>query len=179
MKLNNIKTFQGKYVQAIIETPKGSSYKYDYDPKLEAFCLDKIMPLGMSFPFDFGFIPGTTGEDGDPLDIILLMDKPNLQGIVAQCRIIGTMEAVQIERDGKKVRNDRILAVSDLSKQDEKIVEVSDLRPGTRTEIESFFKQYNSMAGKEFHCLGWKGPAESIALIKSQMDNRPLSRIFG
>ena len=170
MKLNKINTFLEEYVQAVIETPKGSTHKYDYDPKLEVFCLNKIMPLGTSFPFDFGFIPGTKGGDGDPLDILLIMDKPNIQGVVVQCRVIGVLEAVQTERDGKQVRNDRILAVSDLSKQEGKIMDVSELSAGTKTEIESFFKQYNTLAGKEFQILGWKGAAEAIELIRSQMD---------
>jgi len=170
MKLNKISTFQDEYVQVVIETPKGSTHKYDYDPKLEVFCLNKIMPLGMSFPFDFGFIPGTRGGDGDPLDILLLMDKPNIQGVVVQCRVIGVLEAAQIERDGKQVRNDRILAVSDLSKQDGKIMDVGELSAGTKTEIESFFKQYNILAGKEFQTLGWKGATEAMELIRSQLD---------
>ena len=169
MKLNKISTFLEEYVQAVIETPKGSTHKYDYDPKLEVFCLNKIMPLGMSFPFDFGFIPGTKGGDGDPVDILLIMDKPNIQGVVVQCRVIGALAAAQIERDGKQVRNDRILAVSDLSKQDGKIMDVSELSAGTKTEIESFFKQYNSLAGKEFQILGWKGATEAMELIRSQM----------
>ena len=170
MKLNKINTFLEEYVQAVIETPKGSTHKYDYDPKLEVFCLNKIMPLGTGFPFDFGFIPGTKGGDGDPLDILLIMDKPNIQGVVVQCRVIGVLEAVQTERDGKQVRNDRLLAVSDLSKQEGKIMDVSELSAGTKTEIESFFKQYNTLAGKEFQILGWKGAAEAIELIRSQMD---------
>jgi inorganic pyrophosphatase len=170
MKLNKIKTFQEEYVQVVIETPKGSSHKYDYDCRMEVFCLKKIMPLGMTFPFDFGFIPGTRGEDGDPLDILLLMDKPNIQGVVVQCRVIGLLEAVQIEKDGKQVRNDRILAVSDLSKRDGKILDVTDLSAGTKTEIESFFRQYNTLAGKEFKSLGWKGADEAMEVIRSQMD---------
>ena len=170
MKLNRISTFQDEYVQVVVETPKGSTHKYDYDPKLEVFCLNKIMPLGMSFPFDFGFIPGTKGGDGDPLDILLLMDKPNIQGVVVQCRIIGVLEAVQIERNGKQVRNDRILAVSDLNKQGDKILDIKDLSSGTKTEIESFFRQYNELAGKEFQSLGWKGSREAVELIRSQMD---------
>jgi inorganic pyrophosphatase len=169
MNINKIKTFQGKYIQAVIETPKGSSYKYDYDPGIDAFCLDKIMPLGMNFPFDFGFIPGTQGADGDPLDILLLMDQPNLPGVLVRCRVIGILEAVQVERDGKQVRNDRFLAVSDLSEQDKKILEVTDVAADIRQAIESFFKQYNLLAGKEFKILGWKGSQEAIKMIRSQI----------
>jgi inorganic pyrophosphatase len=169
MKLDEIKTFQGEYVHAIIETPKGSAHKYDYDPKLEIFRLNKVMPPGMNFPFDFGFIPGTRGADGDPLDILLIMDEPNIQGVAVQCRIVGILEAVQIERDGRHVRNDRVLSVSDLSKQYRNVLDVEGLSSDVKSEIESFFKQYNELAGKEFHSLGWKGAGEALELIRSQM----------
>ncbi len=170
MRLSKIKTFQDELVNAIIETPKGSVYKYDYDPKLEVFCLDKIMPLGMKFPFDFGFIAGTKGEDGDPLDIILLMDQPNIPGIVVRCRVVGVLEAIQMEHDGRHVRNDRIIGVSNLSREHEKIWEVKDLSSGVLNEIGSFFKHYNVMAGKEFQILGWKGSGDALELIQSHAD---------
>jgi inorganic pyrophosphatase len=169
MKLEKIKTFEGNLLQVVVETPKGSAYKYDYDPEQEIFCLNKIMPLGLSFPFDFGFIPHTKGEDGDPIDVLVMMELPASQGVLVQCRIIGILEAIQIERDGHRCRNDRVIAVWNLSSQFKAIERVEDLNPELLREMESFFKQYNTLAGKEFISLGWKDSKEALKMIQSQM----------
>ena len=103
-----------KTITAIVETPRGSAQKYDYDPKNKWFELSKIMPAGMVFPFDFGFIPNTKGEDGDPLDIIIISELKSFPGCVMKCRIIGAITAEQTEK-GETVRNDRFLAVPEVS----------------------------------------------------------------
>ncbi len=86
-------------VTAVIETPKGNAEKYNYDPKTKFFKLKKILPTGMVFPYDFGFIPGTEGEDGDPLDIIVISEFESFPGCMVECRIIG---AIIAEQTGKK-----------------------------------------------------------------------------
>jgi inorganic pyrophosphatase len=86
--------------RAIIETPKGCRNKFDYDPDSGLFMLGGLLPEGMMFPFDFGFIPSTLGEDGDPLDILVLMDAPAHVGCLIEVRIVGIIEAEQSE-DGK------------------------------------------------------------------------------
>jgi len=83
--------------RAIIETPKGSRNKFDYDPESNLFILAGLLPEGMMFPFDFGFIPSTQGEDGDPLDIMVLMDAPAHVGCLIDVRIIGIIDAEQTE----------------------------------------------------------------------------------
>src|SRR2546421_8211911 len=98
-------------VQVVIETPKGSRSKYAFDPDQRAFKLKKVLPEGMVFPHDFGFIPSTEAEDGDPLDVLLLMDQPAFPGCLVEARLIGVIEGEQSE-DGKKERNDRLLAVA-------------------------------------------------------------------
>src|SRR3979409_85017 len=90
--------------RAIIETPKSSRNKFDYDPESNLFKLGGLLPEGMMFPFDFGFIPSTLGEDGDPLDILVLMDAPAHVGCLIEIRLIGIIEAEQTE-DGKTVSN--------------------------------------------------------------------------
>src|ERR1700732_1001652 len=91
----------GKYqCRAIIETPKGFRSKFDYDPESNLFKLAGLLPEGMMFPFDFGFIPSTLGADGDPLDIMVLMDAPAHVGCLIDVRIIGVIEAKQTQ-DGK------------------------------------------------------------------------------
>src|SRR5436305_1907558 len=92
--------------RVIIETTKGNRNKYKYDDEFSCFSLAKVLPEGLMFPFDFGFLPGTIGEDGDPLDVLLLMDEPTFAGCLVVCRLIGVMEAQQTERDGTSERND-------------------------------------------------------------------------
>lgn len=97
--------------RAIIETPKGSRNKFDCDPKSGLFQLGGLLPEGMMFPFDFGFVPATLGDDGDPLDIMVLMDAPAHAGCLIDVRIIGIIEAEQTQ-GGKKETNDRLLGVA-------------------------------------------------------------------
>jgi inorganic pyrophosphatase len=97
--------------RAIIETPKGCRNKFDYDPEAKLFMLGGLLPEGMMFPFDFGFIPSTLGEDGDPLDILVLMDAPAHVGCLIEVRLIGVISAEQIE-DGDRETNDRLLGVA-------------------------------------------------------------------
>src|SRR5690242_7742786 len=95
----------------IIETPKGNRNKFKYDEELDLFMLSGVLPAGAVFPFDFGFIPGTRGGDGDPLDVLVLMDEPSFTGCLVRARLIGVIEAEQTE-DGKTARNDRLIAVA-------------------------------------------------------------------
>src|ERR1700712_5031895 len=104
-----------KPVTAIIETPKGSGEKYNYDEKQRYFKLGKILPAGLVFPFDFGFIPDTKGEDGDPLDIIVISELASFPGCAMDCRIIGAIKAEQTEKNGETLRNDRFLGVPEVS----------------------------------------------------------------
>jgi len=142
-------------VDVVIETPKGSTEKYDYDPKTRFFKLKKILPSGMVFPYDFGFIPDTKGEDGDPLDVIVISEFRSFPGILIKCRIIGGIKAEQTEEPGKKkmIRNDRFLAIPKCSNIFEKIKSVEDLPKTTIDQLEQFFKNYNHMEGKEFKAL--------------------------
>jgi inorganic pyrophosphatase len=100
---------------AIIETPKGKRSKFDYDRKLRAFRLKTVLPEGMSFPLDFGFIPSTLCDDGDPLDVMVLCDEPTTVGAALDVRLIGVIEAEEDEKD-RTERNDRLLAVAAVSR---------------------------------------------------------------
>ncbi|HEX3768496.1 MAG TPA: inorganic diphosphatase [Puia sp.] len=165
MKLNNIKPAENGQLQVVVETPKGSAHKYDYDRKKQIFQLNKIMPMGMVFPYDFGFIPGTKGGDGDPLDVLILMDSALIQGSLICCRPLALLEAVQQERDKSKERNDRIIATSVFSpvftEPEKFIAEHSVLLH----QIETFFIEYNKLAGKEFKPVRWKGPKAVFNLV--------------
>jgi inorganic pyrophosphatase len=154
-------------LRAVIETPKGSSNKYDYDPELGAFELAKTLPEGMAFPFDFGFFPSTVGDDGDPLDVLVLMDFPAVTGSVVNVRVIGCLQAEQKENHKKAVRNDRFLAVAQDSRMLSEVKTLSDLRAGLMDEIKEFFVQYNKLEGKHFEPLGDCAADKALRLIKA------------
>jgi inorganic pyrophosphatase len=139
-------------MEVIIETPRGSTEKYDYDRKHHCFKLKKILPSGMVFPYDFGFIPGTKGEDGDPLDVIVISEYKSFPGCLMDCRIIGAILAEQQSENGK-IRNDRYLAVPTLSSIFEDIQTIQQLPRNKLKELKAFFINYNKIEGKKFKAL--------------------------
>jgi len=151
----------------IIETPKGSTEKYSYDKESKCFKLKKILPSGMVFPYDFGFIPNTKGEDGDPLDVIVISEFKSFPGCMMDVRIIGAMLAEQTEKS-KTERNDRFLAVPSLSSIFSDINTVADLPKDKLDELQQFFVNYNAAQGKKFKPSKVIKPKEALKLIKQQ-----------
>ncbi len=154
-----------KSLRVVIETPKGSRNKYDYDAELGMYVLKSVLAEGMKFPYDFGFVPQTKAEDGDPLDVLILMDEPAFTGCIVEARIVGVIEAVQTE-DGKSIRNDRVLAVATQSHIHADIKEPKDLNSRMIDELEDFFIAYNKARGKKFKILGLKDADAAMKLIK-------------
>src|SRR3954471_4312128 len=154
-----------KYWNTIIETPKGVRNKFKYDVKHGVFELGGVLPAGSSFPYDFGFLPATVGEDGDPLDVLLLMDEPAFCGCLIPARLIGVIEAKQTERDGTTQRNDRLVAVPVKARTYNDCKSIRDLNEHRVVEIQQFFVSYNRIRGKKFKLLGLRGAgkAERIA----------------
>src|ERR1700683_1476269 len=128
--------------RAIIETPRRFRKKFDYDPGSNLFMLGGLLPQGMMFPFDFGFIPSTLGEDGDPLDILVLMDAPAHVGCLIEVRIIGIIEAEQSD-EGKTESNDRLLGVAIHSYDHEGLETINDVTKTLLDQLEQFFISYN------------------------------------
>ena len=149
----------------VIETPKGNRNKFSFDPGLQLFTLSAVLPVGESFPFDFGFIPGTKAADGDPLDVMLLMDEPAFTGCVIDARLIGVIEATQTDGT-KKFRNDRLIGVSNESHLHRHIKSIKDIDSRLLEEIEGFFVAYNTIKGEKFKPLGRFGPSRALALAK-------------
>lgn len=142
------------FVNAIVESPRGCRNKYKFDTKLGIFSLTKVLPQGSVFPFDFGLLPNTKGEDGDPLDLLILMDEPAFTGCAVKVRLIGVIEAEQTERDGSTTRNDRLIAVAADSHDHSNIKSLHQLNDHLIEEIEHFFVSYNAIAGKVFKPVG-------------------------
>ncbi len=159
-----------KEVNAVIETPKGSRNKYVYDEETGGYKLKKALPAGMVFPFDFGFIPATKAEDGDPMDILVLTDAPTFSGCIVECKVIGIIK-VQQEKKGQDVRNDRVIAVQLDSRQYASVERLRDLEEGLLKEIIHFFASYNNITEDKFIPLGNDGAAEAIRLIEESIQS--------
>jgi inorganic pyrophosphatase len=163
-RLKPIKKQDG-LLQVIVETPANSRNKFAYDPDQGIFALKKVLPAGMAFPYDFGFLPQTIAPDGDPIDVLLLMDEPAYPGCLVPSRLIGVIEGEQL--DGKKkIRNDRLLAVAEANHRYANVKKLSDLPSKWIKELQDFFVNYHSLEGKEYRLLGCKGSNVAMRLIK-------------
>jgi inorganic pyrophosphatase len=152
-------------LQVIVETPAGSRNKFAYDPEQGIFALKKVLPAGMVFPYDFGFLPKTIAPDGDPIDVLLLMDEPAFPGCAVRARLVGVIEGEQL--DGKdKIRNDRLVAVAEVNHQYANIKRLKDLPEKWMKEVQDFFVNYHSLEGKKYRLLGCKDTAVAFKLIK-------------
>ena len=154
-----------KMLRVVIETPKGSRNKFAFDPKEHIFELKKVLPAGMTFPYDFGFVPSTEADDGDPIDVLVLMDEPAFPGCVLSCRPIGVIEGEQGDKKDK-VRNDRIIAVERDAHSWADVKTVDDLGDKFCRELEEFFVNYHKLIGKEYRIVGLKGPDRARKLVK-------------
>jgi inorganic pyrophosphatase len=152
-------------VQVIIETPKGSRNKYAFDAEKRIFALKRVLPAGMSFPYDFGFIPSTKGDDGDPTDVLVLMDEPAFPGCLLKCRLIGVIEGLQGKKKNGE-RNDRIIAVEEANHSYAHVQHVKELGKKFVKELEEFFVNYHDLQGKKFRILDVKGPGEARRVIE-------------
>jgi inorganic pyrophosphatase len=151
-------------IQVVIETPKGCRNKYKFDPKLRSFTLSRVLPDGMVFPYDFGFVPSTMAEDGDPIDVLLLMDAPAFPGCVIESRLIGVIEGEQTNK-GKKERNDRLIAVANRSHTHSDMQNISDMNEKLLKELAEFFVNYHRQDEVQYKFLGTKGPKEAARLL--------------
>ena len=166
-KLTSLTAFdtESGELNAIIDTPKRSRNKFKYDETRGLFKLGGVLPAGAIFPFDFGFVPSTLGGDGDPLDVLILMDEPAFPGCLIPARLIGVLEANQTE-NGETNRNDRLIAVAVDSRNHNDVESLEDLSENLVNEIEHFFISYNEAKGKQFEPLGRHGPDRARVVVE-------------
>ena len=171
--LNRLKPFDRKSgnLNVVIDTPKGCRNKFAFDFGIKNYKLKSVLPKGAVFPFDFGSVAGTTADDGDPLDVLLLMDEPAFTGCLVQARLLGVIEAEQTS-DGKTQRNDRLIAVAAQSHTHASLKSLKTLDAKFIKEIEHFFVSYNQMRGKKFKPLARKGPNAAVRLVKKKRNKR-------
>jgi inorganic pyrophosphatase len=151
----------------IVETPKNGRIKYKYNEKYGMFQLDKTLPYGFSFPFEFGFVPSTIGGDGDPLDVLVLSDEATVPGCLVLGQVLGVLQGEQ--REGKKVnRNDRLVAIPLSVKTQEPMIPIKTLDQALISDITKFFISYNEVQGKKFKSLGFGSRQLALDLIEEE-----------
>ena len=152
----------------VVESPRGSAVKLKYDPKLGAMSVSRPLNLGVTFPFDWGFVPSTEGADGDPIDALVYWDVSSYPGVVIPCRALAVIKIDQRGGEGKgRVRNDRIVAVPIEARREKHLAAPDDLPARVREELNQFLLAATALEGKDARILGWEGPEEALALIRS------------
>jgi inorganic pyrophosphatase len=148
-------------VRMIVEIPKNSSNKYEYDGELGVFRLDRALYSPLHYPGDYGFIPGTLAEDGDPLDVITIVDEASYPGVLISVRPVGYLEMMDQQEPDQK-----ILAVPNCNPRFDQIHTIDQVFPHKLREIEHFFAIYKELEGKRTEMRGWHGPREARELIR-------------
>jgi inorganic pyrophosphatase len=152
----------------VVESPRGSAVKLKYAPKLGAMTVSRPLNLGLTFPFDWGFVPSTEGPDGDPVDAVVWWDVSSHPGVVIPCRALALIEVDQRGQDGRgRVRNDRLVAIPIAARREGHETQPDDLPTRVREELNQFFLAATALEGKELRILGWAGPEQAVALIRA------------
>lgn len=155
-----------KIVEAFIEIPKGSSNKYEYDLERKVFVLDRALFSPMYYPADYGFVPYTLAEDGDPLDIMVIMSNPTFPGCLIESRVIG-----MFLMEDEKGKDEKIICVPVSDPRYEDIQTIENMGAHLKKEFEHFFSEYKQLEGKEVHVKGWAGVEEALKAIETSKEN--------
>jgi inorganic pyrophosphatase len=154
------------HLQMVVESPRGALVKLRYEPKTQIFTASRALALGIAYPFDWGFIPGTKAEDGDPVDALALYDGATYPGVVLPCKPIGLIDLVQKGKSGIE-QNPRLLVMPVWHERWGKIKDASDLPDRLKEEIERFFLNATFFTGKDPEITGWRGARAAAALVES------------
>jgi inorganic pyrophosphatase len=148
-------------LNVLIEIPGGSKNKYEFDKDLQAFALDRVLYSSVRYPYDYGFVPNTLADDGDPLDGMVIMDEPTFPGCVIAARPIGMLEMI----DGGD-RDEKILCVPDKDPRYAHVKSLKDLAPHRLEEIAEFFRSYKNLEKKVTEILGWQDVDKVAPLVE-------------
>ena len=156
-------------VHVVVETPRHAASKFKFDEKLQLFVLKTALPKGLVFPYDFGFVPRTRGEDGDPLDVLLLQEEPTFTGCVVAARVLGAIRASQRENGKHRARNDRFVAIPRGALDGTRPRSLAEVDRHTVAELETFFVTFGRSQEKTVEIEGHSGPSAAVELIRTGM----------
>ncbi|HEU5487443.1 MAG TPA: inorganic diphosphatase [Candidatus Nitrosotalea sp.] len=143
-------------INVIVEIPKGSQNKYEYDKKRGVIKLDRVLFSPFFYPGEYGIIPQTFAEDGDPMDALVLVTNPTYPGVLIEARPIGMLRM----KDGGEM-DDKILCVAKDDVRFNNLTDISGLDKHYLKEIGHFFEVYKQLEGKKVEILGWKNAASA------------------
>jgi inorganic pyrophosphatase len=173
MDLTTIPTFARDDVfHVIVETPRGSGLKLKYESKWEAMSISRPLPLGVVYPYDWGFVPSTSGPDGDPLDAMVLWDVPAYPGVVLECRAVGVLQVEQNRENhhpSQRIRNDRIMAIPVEARRERTMETVQNLPERVRQELQQFAIAATALEGKDVRIVGWGDADAAVRLVRETM----------
>ena len=152
-------------VQMVVETPRGSSIKYAYDAKTGIFTVSRSLALGVTYPFDWGFIPGTLSDDGDPVDALCLHRYASFPGVVLPSRCVAVVDVDQKGRSGRVV-NPRIILAPDW--QGSGTADAKSLSKRSKEEIEQFFLNATLFTSKDARIIGWRNREAAEKLLRDK-----------
>ncbi len=154
-------------VTVMIEIPKGSRNKYEYDPKRKVVKFDRMLFSAVHYPSDYGFIPGTLAQDGDALDALVLVWEPTFPGCVIEARPVGLFKMWD-----EKGPDEKILCVPLYDPLWNHIRKLSDVPPHLLKEIEHFFSIYKELEKKKTGVEGWEGLESALRIIRESRERR-------
>jgi inorganic pyrophosphatase len=154
-------------LRVVVESPRGSTLKLEYDPDQRLFTVSRSLPLGLAYPFDWGFVPGTIAADGDPVDALAIHQVSSYPGVVLPCRVLGMVELDEKTGSGKTRVNNRIIAIPAWHESLNALTEARDLPISIRDELEHFFIAATAFTGKKISVRGWAGSRATRRFIKS------------
>ena len=160
-------------IRVVIETPRGASAKLTYEPETGVFEYSRPLPVGMVYPYDWGFVPSTLGEDGDPLDGLVIHQASSSPGVVIKCHLLGALSVKQREKDGKVVRNDRYIFCPHREDAEDEAIGAEGVPKHLRREIEQFFLMSVLGTGKKIKFKGWQDAASAFKAIERSMTTGP------
>ena len=155
----------------VVETPRGSAVKLKYEPKAKVFIVSRSLVLGLIYPFDWGFIPGTKSEDGDPLDALAVHDSSTYPGVVLPCRALGVVDVSQKGEKGRE-ENPRLIVMPSWHERMREFEKATGLPKRLREEIEQFFVSATFFTGKDAKIEGWRGPKAALGVVKQTMQGK-------
>jgi inorganic pyrophosphatase len=161
-------------IHVVVESPRGATVKLKYEPSLGVMTVARALPLGLAYPYDWGFVPGTRAADGDPLDAVVVWDAASFPGTLVRCRALGVVLLEQDAKgDGGRIRNDRLILLPVRYDRGAPVHEVADLPERLREEIAQFLLMTVVFGRKNPRVLGWGGVEEAEALVTASVPTAP------
>jgi inorganic pyrophosphatase len=169
MDLSRIPAIDGEVVHVVVESPRGSTLKLKYEETWQAMSVSRPLSAGIVFPCDWGFIPSTRAEDGDPVDAMVLWDVPSFPGVVLRCRAVAIMYVEQNRTNfdpSVRVHNDRIMLVPTAARREGLLQDLTGISARVRAELEQFAAAATALEGKDIRVTGWGDRTEALEVIR-------------